>query len=82
MKAIKKFMVRVKADTLLVKEFMSAKHDELGANMAKLSRKILDSGYTSEVYDEAMNDRIAYDEIVVASLPLVHKMVHETINAL
>ncbi len=76
----KKFMVRVKADMILAEEFVSAKHDKLGANMAKLSRRILDSGYTSEVYDEAMDDRIAQDEQTIAALPFVHKMVHEMID--
>lgn len=77
---ITKFMVRVKADMILAEEFVSAEYDKLGANMAKLSRRILDSGYTSEVYDEAMDDRIAQDELTVATLPLVHKMVHEMID--
>jgi hypothetical protein len=74
-------MVRVKADTIIIKEFVSAKRDEIGANMAKLSRRILDGGYTSEIYDEAMDDRIYADELVVAALPIVHKMVHETIDS-
>lgn len=77
---ITKFMVGVKADTLLAKEFVSAKRDKLGANMAKLSRRILDGGYTSEIYDEAMDDRISKDEEVVRALPLVRKMVHEMID--
>lgn len=75
-----KFMVGVKADMILIGEFVSTEYDKLGANMAKLSRRILDSGYTSKVYDEAMDDRIFQDNMIIASLPLVHKMVHETID--